>query len=118
MEVYSNSEQSNYDNDEVTKTPKNLEEFVQAEGTLGNSEINKTMLENVEEPAHIGETLSKGKELENRKEPAHTKGTFSKLRKNIESVVIATPKASVLVIPAKDSDLASLYTSCITSKQT
>ena len=118
MEVYSNSKQSNYDNDEVTKTPKNLEEPVQAKGTFGNSEKNKTMLENVEKSAHIGKTLTKRKELENPKEPAHIKGTLSKPRKNIESIVIAIPKISVLIIPAKESNLASLYTPCVASKQT
>lgn len=98
-EVYSDSEQSNSDDDEAAKMPENLEEPAQAGGTLGNSEGKKTRLENPEEPAHAG-------------------GTLSRSERNVESTALPASKASALVTPVEDSDFDSLCTPCIASKQT
>lgn len=111
-------EQTNSNNDKAPKTLENLEELAQVGGTLGNSEDNKTMLENPEKPARTEGTLSKRKNLKNLEKPAYAGRSLSKPGKNIESVIVATPKASALVIPAKDSNFNSLYTSYIISKQT
>lgn len=60
-EVYSNLNQTNSDNDKTKKMPENPEDLAQARGILGNSEINKTILKNLEEPTCTRRTLSKEK---------------------------------------------------------
>lgn len=99
INVYSNSELSNSDNDEAVKTPENLEKPAQARKTLGNSEEKKTRLGNPEKPAHAGKTLSRSE-------------------KNVESIALPTLKALALVTLAEDSNFDSLCTLYIASKQT